>query len=281
MNAIRNLAAGLAVTLSLGAAAQAQDVLTRDSVIAKVGATEITLGQMIVMQETLPQQYRDLADDVLFQAMLDQLIQQAAIIEGLGDLSYRDEIRMENQRRAFLGNIGLDRAAADAVTEENIRSVYDAIYGENYEGELQYKASHILVNTEEEAKALLDDLDGGADFAELAKEKSQGPSGPNGGDLGWFGRGMMVQPFDEAVAAMEKGEIAGPVQTEFGWHVILLADTRTEPAPSFDEAAESIAADLEQEAIEKFLMSATETLEVTLTEIEIDPAVIRNTDLVE
>lgn len=276
------MTAALTFALALGTAAIADDAPSRDTVIAKVGQTEITLGQMIVMQETLPDQYRALPDDVLYQAMLDQLVQQAAILEKMdAELTYRDATRLENQRRAFLGNVALDQALADVVTEETVQAAYDAQFGEGFEGAPQFRASHILVATEDEAKALLEELDGGADFAELAKAKSQGPSGTNGGDLGWFGRGMMVQPFDEAVAEMEKDEVKGPVQTQFGWHVIKLDDTRIEPAPTLDEARQQIVEDLEQEAIEKFLMAATDGLDIELMAEDIDPSVLRDMSIVE
>jgi len=101
----------------------------------------------------------------------------------------------------------------------------------------EYKASHILVNDEETAKGLITELNGGKDFAELAKEKSTGPSGPNGGDLGWFQMQTMVPEFGAALETMEKGSISNvPVKTQFGWHVIKLEDTRDMAPPSFEES---------------------------------------------
>ena len=88
----------------------------------------------------------------------------------------------------------------------------------------EIRASHILVKTEDEANKLYDEIINGRDFAEVAKEVSLCPSGQNGGDLGFFGRGMMVKPFEDAAFALEKGEISKPVETQFGWHLILLTD---------------------------------------------------------
>ena len=88
----------------------------------------------------------------------------------------------------------------------------------------EIRASHILVKTEEEAKKLYDEIVNGRDFAEIAEEVSLCPSGHNGGDLGFFGRGMMVKPFEDAAFALEKGEVSKPVETQFGWHLILLTD---------------------------------------------------------
>ncbi len=88
----------------------------------------------------------------------------------------------------------------------------------------EIRASHILVKTEEEANKLYDEIINGRDFAEVAEEVSLCPSGQNGGDLGFFGRGMMVKPFEDAAFALQKGEISKPVETQFGWHLILLTD---------------------------------------------------------
>ena len=85
-------------------------------------------------------------------------------------------------------------------------------------------ASHILVKTEEEAKKLLEEIKNGADFAKLASEHSMCPSGRDGGDLRFFGRGMMVKPFEDAAFALKKGEVSEPVETQFGWHLIKLTD---------------------------------------------------------
>ena len=88
----------------------------------------------------------------------------------------------------------------------------------------EVRASHILVKTEEEAKSLYEEIKNGASFAELAEKKSLCPSGQNGGDLRWFGKGMMVKPFEDAAFALKKGEISQPVETQFGWHLIKLTD---------------------------------------------------------
>lgn len=91
---------------------------------------------------------------------------------------------------------------------------------------MKIRASHILVKTEEEAKKLLEEIKNGASFADLAKDSSLCPSKRDGGDLGFFGKGMMVKPFEEAAFALKKGEISEPVQTQFGWHLIQLTDIK-------------------------------------------------------
>jgi peptidyl-prolyl cis-trans isomerase C len=143
-------------------------------------------------------------------------------------------------------------AANHKPTEEEIKTYYEAEYA-NQSGQ-EYKASHILVKEEAEAKALIKELDGGADFAELAKAKSTGPTGKNGGDLGWFDSNQMVKPFADAVAALEKGAYSKePVQTQFGWHVILLEDTREMEAPSLDAVRGEIITKLQQKALAGYM----------------------------
>jgi peptidyl-prolyl cis-trans isomerase C len=119
---------------------------------------------------------------------------------------------------------------------------------------LQFSAKHILVESQGEAASLIVELDGGADFAELAMAKSTGPSGPSGGDLGWFSAGQMVKPFSDAVAALEDGAYtAEPVQTDFGWHVILREESRLSEAPTLESVSEAIKQNVEQLKFQSYL----------------------------
>ncbi|HHM06338.1 MAG TPA: peptidylprolyl isomerase [Gammaproteobacteria bacterium] len=118
----------------------------------------------------------------------------------------------------------------------------------------EYKARHILVPTEEEAKNVIAELDKGADFSELAKSKSTGPSGPKGGDLGWFSPAQMVKPFSDATQALKKGSYSKtPVKTQFGWHVIQLDDTRTVAPPSFEDTKDRLLEAAGQQRIGAYL----------------------------
>lgn len=124
---------------------------------------------------------------------------------------------------------------------------------------LQYKARHILVESQGAAASIISELDGGANFEELAKEKSTGPSGPNGGDLGWFSPNQMVKPFSDAVEAMDNGKYSPtPVQTDFGWHVILREDSRETEAPPLESVRETIEQALQQQKFAEYLASIRE-----------------------
>jgi peptidyl-prolyl cis-trans isomerase C len=153
------------------------------------------------------------------------------------------------------------------VTDKEIKVAYQAQYGNK--NLTEYKARHILLKTEDEAKAVIAQLDKGADFAKLAKEKSTGPSGANGGDLGWFEKGAMVKPFADAVAKMSKGgHSATPVKTQFGWHVIELEDSRDQPPPKLEAVKAELTQNLNREKVAAYLKSVREKAKVQIMEPE-------------
>ena len=138
------------------------------------------------------------------------------------------------------------------VSEEEIAQAYQQKYADSDRHE--YKARHILLKSEDEAKAVIAELDQGADFAKLAREKSTGPSSSAGGDLGWFTADTMVKPFATAVMALKDGEYSkSPVKTQFGWHVILREDSRELPAPKLDEVRDEIIEALKTAKLSTFI----------------------------
>ncbi|WP_424975940.1 peptidylprolyl isomerase [Dinoroseobacter sp. S124A] len=268
----------LGMTLLFPISAQAQDAST---ILATVGDEEITLGHLIAVADSLPAQFQQMDDDQLFSGLLEQLVRQAAIAQSLGDtLPTGLELSLESQRWALMANTVISGAIEAAVTEDAVQSAYDAQFA-SVEPEQEFNASHILVATEEEALDLIAELDGGADFAELAQARSTGPSGPNGGSLGWFGKGMMVAPFEAAVLALEPEGISPPVQTQFGWHVVRLNDTRDSAAPDLAEVRGTIEERLSEAAASEVVESLVGAVEVTRSETEIDPALIRDTSLLD
>jgi peptidyl-prolyl cis-trans isomerase C len=226
LNRLRTTAAATALAASIvwiAPAAQAQDA---DTVVATVNGTEITLGHMIMVRAGLPEQYLSLPDDVLWDGILDQLVQQSVLAQtGTEERSKRLALALDNEERALRAAEAVEGIVESATSDSAVQEAYEAAYADG--GGVEFNAAHILVETEEAAAALVEQARGGADFATLARENSTGPSGPNGGDLGWFGPGMMVAPFEEAVLALEVGAVSDPVQTQFGWHVIKLNETRT------------------------------------------------------
>lgn len=209
----------LAAVMALPLAAETKP--DASTVVARVNGDEITLGHVIATASALPAQYQQLEDEVLYDFILEQLVQQHLLSQEQDELNRLNALRLENETRSLRAVQTVEAITAATVTEEAVQNAYDAQFAE-FEGEDEFNASHILVESEDEAKTIKTQLDDGADFAELAKEKSTGPSGPNGGALGWFGKGQMVPEFENAVVALEKGQVSDPVQTQFGWHVLTL-----------------------------------------------------------
>lgn len=255
---------------------------TADTVVATVDGKEITLGHVILARQGLPAQYNQLPPEVLFKGLLDQLVQQTALAEAFdGGTPRRVELALDNQTRSLIAAEEVGRLLETAVTDDALQAAYDETYG-SAEAETEFKAAHILVETEDEAKAIVEELEGGADFATVAQEKSTGPSGPNGGDLGWFGMGMMVPEFETAVVDMEPGAISAPVKTQFGWHVIKLEETRIKEAPTLDEVRDEMRAKVEQDAVKAHIDALVEKANVDRSGSEgIDPSLMMNLDLLE
>jgi peptidyl-prolyl cis-trans isomerase C len=276
-----NLLPAALVALTLALPARAEEA-TADTVVAVVNGVEITLGHMIATRDALPEQYKTLPDDVLFNGVLEQIIQQTVLAaEGEGQQTKRDVLAIENQKRSYLAAVVLDATAKAAVTDEALKKLYDERYVIAEPGK-EYHAAHILVETEDGAKAIKAELDGGADFAAIAKEKSTDKgSAANGGDLGWFGLGMMVKPFEDAVVAMEAGKISDPVKTDFGWHLIRLDEVRVAEAPKFEDVKGDLAGELQQKAVETKVTEAVAAATVEKRTDGIDPAILKNSALID
>ena len=165
----------------------------------------------------------------------------------------RNAAQLELQKRGILAQlVAADFMQQNPATEEEIL----AEYTKQMEASpaQQFKARHILVEEESNAVDLIAQLDDGADFQELAREHSTGPSGPNGGDLGWFAPNQMVKPFADAVGALEDGAYtSAPVQTQFGWHVILREESRDAEPPTLESVREVIKQRLEQQRLQDYM----------------------------
>ncbi|MBU3031260.1 peptidylprolyl isomerase [Paracoccus marinaquae] len=264
------------VLMPLAALAQDQNA---DTVVATVNGQTITLGQMIVMKQSVQDpQMAGLPDQALWDLMLDQLVRQTAVA-ATGAENAGVRAQLELQRRNTLATAAVTVVAEVAPTDEEIQAAYDRLFS-TAEPVTEYSAAHILVETEEQAKEIKAELDGGADFGALAEERSTGPSGPNKGDLGWFSADQMVPPFAEAVQAMEKGAVSDPVQTEFGWHVIKLNDSRVKEAPELAEVREQIDQMVRRDKVEAEIERLVGAAEVEKTE-GVDPALMNKVELLE
>jgi len=280
------LAPVVALIVALSGPALAEDpapavAATSGTVVATVNGAEITLGQMIAVRENLPEQYLALPDEVLFQGILQQLLQQELLSQSRSKPSARDEANLANDRRAYLSGVVIRDISSVAVTDEALQAAYDEEYA-NAPPEKEYDAAHILVDSEEKAVELKQKLDEGADFAELAKTDSMDTgSAAQGGDLGWFGLGMMVKPFEEAVVGAEVGKVVGPVKTDFGWHLILVRETRDAPVPALDDVRDELANDLAARAVEARIDELSGTSQIEKPGESLDPALLKNGNLID
>ena len=191
------------------------------------------------------------------QAIIDEMIateilRQEAIKQGIGDRPEIIEQIKRQESNILINTLMTDKFGDLKFTEEELKAEFDRLI--QLSDSSEFKARHILLQTEEDANAVLDALSDGADFIELAKDKSQGPSAPNGGDLGWFKATTMVPPFAKAVQEMEKGTYTkSAVKTRFGWHVILLEDIREVELPAFDDVKHDVQRNLTRQTIEKYV----------------------------
>ncbi len=199
------------------------------------------------------------AGDPLKNAVLNELVgAELAVQEAqrLGMDKTPDYIvSSELSNRKILVNMFLqDQMKKNPITDADIKSAYEQYKKEL--GDKEYNAKHILVKTEGEAKDIIAQLGKNGDFAKLAKEKSMDPgSKEKGGDLGWFSPAGMVKPFSDAVTGMKKGDVsASPVQTQFGWHVIKLVDSRATQVPPYDKVKDGLERTLQQRKLEKIML---------------------------
>jgi peptidyl-prolyl cis-trans isomerase C len=258
------------------------NVISQDAntILATVGETKITLGHVIALQSRLTTQYKNLDDSTLFNGILDQLIQQAVVAENVKKRNFSEiKYEYENQIRTYLANLYIEKITLRKLSETRIKEFYESQYKISA-ADKEFNASHILLETEPEASEVQSMLKANKDFSELAKTRSTGPSGPSGGNLGWFSKGMMVPPFEKAVLGLKVGEISDPIQTQFGWHIIKLIDVREKAIPSLEEVRPEIEQSLRQEDVKTEIQNLTSKTEVIRSEISINPSIIRNIELI-
>lgn len=250
-----------------------------DTTVATVNGEVITLGQMIAMRQGLgAEATQGMPDAALWDLMLDQMIRQTAVAQSAGDpLSKRDAAALEIERRAYLAGAVLEKTAATEPTEEELKAAYDQAFGST-DAKIEYNAAHILVKTKEEAEQIEKELADGADFGDLAAQKSTDNSGPNKGDLGWFQPEQMVVPFAEAVKGLEKGKVSAPVETQFGWHVIKLIDSREVTPPSFDEIKPQLAVQVRRDRVQAAIEKRVAESKVEKAE-GLKPELLNQTDI--
>ncbi|MGH1480079.1 MAG: peptidylprolyl isomerase [Geminicoccales bacterium] len=237
-----------------------------DTVVATINGTEIFRTDVEFAAQALPEQMRQVPMEQIYPMLLDRVIDFKLLEVAAEDQKLGDDPEIQPalaQARANVLRDAMLRKTIDArTTDEALQTQYEALKaGEGFSYE-EVHARHILLASEEDAKAVITDLEGGADFAELAKEKSTGPSGPQGGDLGYFKQGQMVPEFGDAAFTMEIGSTsAEPVKTQFGFHVIKVEDKR-KVEPTFEETEPQIRQEVARTVVTELVAELREGAEI-------------------
>ncbi len=245
-----------------------------DKVVARVDGTPITAGQLKLAQDELGQDLAQLPQEARGQLVMQYVVElnllaDAAREAGLDQTDDYKRLARYYELRA-LRDVFFQREVREKLTDEALKQLYDERIG-NAEPEPEVKARHILVETEEEAKAIVEKLEGGADFAELAKAESTGPSSANGGDLGFFTKDQMVGPFAEAAFAMETGAVSAPVKTRFGWHVIKVEDKRDRQPPKFADIKDRLEGALVRQQLQQRMAELRDAAKIEILDDSLKP----------
>ncbi len=236
-----------------------------DPVIARVNGVDITQGDLALAEEDMgadmPATSPEAKRENLISYLADIImVTQAADKKNLGD-NPDFKRRLAFLRNKLLMGYELQREAKTALTDEALHQTYDEAV-RSMAGQEEVHARHILVEDENEAKSLLEQLKSGADFAALAKEKSKDPGAAEGGDLGYFTKDQMVPEFADVAFKMYPGQLSNPVKTQFGWHVIKVEDRRTKQPPEFDKVKDQIEAYLARKAQTDFITKLRQSAKV-------------------
>lgn len=265
------------------AAAPAPAPAPADPVVAKVNGAPIYLSDLQAAAQGLPDNLRGMPPQMLFPMLLDQLIDGRALVIEAQKTGLDKDPMVQRQVTAAedraLQSAMLSKEVGPTVTDEAVRARFDA-ESAGKPPEEEVRASHILVPTEADAKKIIAELNGGADFATLAKQNSTDPGGKNGGDLGFFKKDDMVPEFSAAAFALKPGQITQtPVHTQFGWHVIKLEEVRTATPPTFEQARDELRQKMIQEGVQQAVNQAKVGL--TIQKFNMDGTPMKATDTAE
>jgi peptidyl-prolyl cis-trans isomerase C len=269
----------LATAAALAVPARSQDAAT---VIARVGDVDLTLGHAIALRAQLPPQIQGAPDDRLFPALVQQMIDQEVLAQArAAALSAGDRTRLDNEVRGFLSGLALQSAIDSAVTPEGLAAAYAAFAEAFGQGEpvTEWNAAHILVRSQDEIAAVVDQLEQGREFADVAREVSTDGSARQGGDLGWFGPGVMIPEFEDTVRNLQPGQVSEPLQTRFGWHVVRLLDSRIASVPPLEAVQDQLADELRRATVQSVIEDLRAATSVTDLSQGLDPALLRRDDL--
>lgn len=245
--------------------------VSKEDAVAVVNGTYISKASLQELEQEVAQ--RNHGQQFPRDRLIEELVQRELLVQDALknhlDQSKEFKDRLASVKKSLLYQAALQNyLKSHPISDEEIKTEYDS---KSMAAGTEYKARHILVKTEDQAKKLIEELKKGADFVELAKSKSTGPSGPQGGDLGWFTAERMVAPFSDAVKDMQNGQFSEkPVHTQFGWHVILREDSRTQTPPPFESVKEQIRPMLQREKLQTMLADLRKQAQIQIFQPQAD-----------
>jgi peptidyl-prolyl cis-trans isomerase C len=261
--------------VALAQTAPAPAAPAADPVVAKVNGDPIYLSDVQASARSLPANVRTLPPETVYPRLLDSMISERALADAARKAGIDKDPAVRRQIAAatdqVLDNALLTKVVMPTITDQALHARYQSeIAGKP--GEVEVHAKHILVDSEDQAKQIIAQLNKGADFATLAKKYSKDPGSADGGDLGFFKKDEMVPAFADAAFALKPGQFTQtPVHTQFGWHVILVVERRQAPAPSFEQAADQLRQEMLREGVQKEITQARAAANVQIFNLDGSP----------
>ena len=257
-----------------------QDSLSADTPFVEVNGKVIKFGSAIIAFSKIQQSNINFDQKTIFSQIVQQLVNEELLSQKIEKENQLTLLALEHEKRSAKAAQMVSKILKNFPSDELVSSAYQNLT-DQLKGSLEYNASHILVNEEDQAKNILKDLNEGKDFADLAKKHSVGPTAKNGGNLNWFDLNTMVPEFSTALMVLSEGDVSQPVKTKFGWHVIKLNETREKKIPSLEKVRPQLVQNLRQRKINDYLNSLSQNSEINFLGKDINPNEITNLQLLE
>ncbi len=251
-----------------------QEKLSANTPLIEVNGKTIKLGSAIIAFTKIREANREIDEKKIYSQIIQQLINEELLSQNIKKENNLTKLSIEHETRSAKAAQMVSKILKNFPTENLVRAFYEDIK-KNTLNNLEYNASHILLKSEDEAKAVLEKLNDN-NFEEIAKKNSIGPSKDNGGNLDWFDLSNMVPEFSTAVMVLEEGKVSQPVKTKFGWHIIKLNKTRVKKLPDFNEIRDQIANQLRQKKLNEYLDTLAKGANIDFVGKNINPNEITN-----
>ena len=254
-----------------------QEKLSANTPLIVVNGKSVKLGSAIIAFTKIREANREIDEKTIFSQIIQQLINEELLSQNIKKQNGLTKLSIEHETRSAKAAQMVSKVLKNFPPESLVRTVYEDIK-KNTLNNLEYNASHILLKSEDEAKAVLEKLND-SNFEEMAKKNSIGPSKKNGGNLDWFDLSKMVPEFSTAVMVLEEGKVSQPVKTQFGWHIIRLNNHRFKPLPTREDLEPELIQKLSQSRIDELVRVKSEEATIELLNKNVDSSLIRNLEL--